>query len=141
MDLVTLNVTIVVTLFWLFWLMIVTLIVTVIVTFVGSIIVTFAVSTCISRGFGAFLLLLTLFVSLDRLLRDDRMVQAAIKALDYVKDGMKLGLGSGSTAEAFVNVLTAVGSESRLTTNCGLPPLIPLRRTSQPIQVAGTSTR
>ena len=31
--------------------------------------------------------------------------EAAIRALDYVKDGMKLGLGSGSTAEAFVDVL------------------------------------
>src|ERR1700761_6054994 len=31
--------------------------------------------------------------------------EAALKALDYVTDGMKLGLGSGSTAEAFVNVL------------------------------------
>ena len=30
---------------------------------------------------------------------------AALKALDYVKDGMKLGLGTGSTAEAFVEVL------------------------------------
>jgi ribose 5-phosphate isomerase A len=30
---------------------------------------------------------------------------AAIKALDFVTDGMKLGLGSGSTAEAFLDVL------------------------------------
>ncbi len=30
---------------------------------------------------------------------------AAAKALDYVKDGMKLGLGSGSTAELFVDLL------------------------------------
>jgi ribose 5-phosphate isomerase A len=30
---------------------------------------------------------------------------AALKALDFVEDGMKLGLGSGSTAEAFVEVL------------------------------------
>jgi ribose 5-phosphate isomerase A len=29
----------------------------------------------------------------------------AAKALDYVKDGMKLGLGSGSTAEIFVELL------------------------------------
>ena len=29
----------------------------------------------------------------------------AAKALDYVQDGMKLGLGSGSTAEAFVEML------------------------------------
>lgn len=29
----------------------------------------------------------------------------AAKALDYVKDGMKLGLGSGSTAEIFVEML------------------------------------
>jgi ribose 5-phosphate isomerase A len=30
---------------------------------------------------------------------------AAIRALDFVEDGMKLGLGTGSTAEAFVEVL------------------------------------
>ncbi len=29
----------------------------------------------------------------------------AAKALEYVKDGMKLGLGSGSTAEMFVEML------------------------------------
>lgn len=32
---------------------------------------------------------------------------AAARALDYVTDGMKLGLGSGSTAEAFVDLLAA----------------------------------
>lgn len=31
--------------------------------------------------------------------------EAAAKALDYVTDGMKLGLGSGSTAEMFVEML------------------------------------
>lgn len=30
---------------------------------------------------------------------------AAVRALDFVEDGMKLGLGSGSTAEAFLEVL------------------------------------
>ena len=30
---------------------------------------------------------------------------AALKALDFVQDGMKLGLGTGTTAEAFVEVL------------------------------------
>jgi ribose 5-phosphate isomerase A len=30
---------------------------------------------------------------------------AALKALDYVQDGMKLGLGTGTTAEAFLDVL------------------------------------
>jgi len=30
---------------------------------------------------------------------------AAARALDYVKDGMKLGLGTGSTAEAFLDLL------------------------------------
>jgi ribose 5-phosphate isomerase A len=30
---------------------------------------------------------------------------AAIKALEFVEDGMKLGLGTGSTAEAFLDVL------------------------------------
>jgi ribose 5-phosphate isomerase A len=32
---------------------------------------------------------------------------AATRALDYVKDGMTLGLGSGSTAEAFLDLLAA----------------------------------
>ena len=30
---------------------------------------------------------------------------AALRALDFVEDGMSLGLGSGSTAEAFVELL------------------------------------
>jgi ribose 5-phosphate isomerase A len=32
---------------------------------------------------------------------------AATRALDYVKDGMTLGLGSGSTAEVFLDLLAA----------------------------------
>ena len=32
---------------------------------------------------------------------------AAARALDFVTDGMKLGLGSGSTAEAFIELLGA----------------------------------
>ncbi len=31
---------------------------------------------------------------------------AAAKALDYISDGMKLGLGTGSTAEAFLELLS-----------------------------------
>jgi ribose 5-phosphate isomerase A len=34
---------------------------------------------------------------------------AAAKALEFVRDGMKLGLGTGSTAEAFLDVLAASG--------------------------------
>ncbi|HEV2561656.1 MAG TPA: ribose-5-phosphate isomerase RpiA [Rhizomicrobium sp.] len=34
---------------------------------------------------------------------------AAARALDFVEDGMKLGLGTGSTAEAFLDVLAASG--------------------------------
>lgn len=36
---------------------------------------------------------------------DDWKRQAAEQALSYVEDGMKLGLGTGSTAEAFLDVL------------------------------------
>lgn len=36
---------------------------------------------------------------------DDQKKAAAIRALDYVTSGMKLGLGTGSTAEHFVRVL------------------------------------
>ena len=36
---------------------------------------------------------------------DDQKKAAATRALDYVKPGMKLGLGTGSTAEHFVRVL------------------------------------
>ena len=32
-------------------------------------------------------------------------IDAARKALSYVEDGMKLGIGTGSTAEAFVELL------------------------------------
>jgi ribose 5-phosphate isomerase A len=40
---------------------------------------------------------------------------AAAKALDYIRDGMKLGLGSGSTAEIFVEMLaTRVRAGQRL---------------------------
>ena len=40
----------------------------------------------------------------------------ATKALDYVQDGMKLGLGSGSTAEIFVGLLAprVLGGEKLL---------------------------
>ena len=37
--------------------------------------------------------------------QDNLKHAAAAKALDYVKDGMKLGLGTGSTADAFVDAL------------------------------------
>jgi ribose 5-phosphate isomerase A len=36
---------------------------------------------------------------------DDQKKAAAVRALDYVKPGMKLGLGTGSTAEHFVRAL------------------------------------
>jgi ribose 5-phosphate isomerase A len=36
---------------------------------------------------------------------DDQKKAAAIRALDFVESGMKLGLGTGSTAEHFVRVL------------------------------------
>jgi len=37
--------------------------------------------------------------------QDNLKRAAAAKALDYVTDGMKLGLGTGSTAEAFIELL------------------------------------
>jgi len=39
--------------------------------------------------------------------RDDLKRQAAERALSYVKDGMRLGLGTGSTAAKFVDLLGA----------------------------------
>ncbi|HCX69520.1 MAG TPA: ribose 5-phosphate isomerase A, partial [Rhodobiaceae bacterium] len=36
---------------------------------------------------------------------DEQKKAAAIRALEYVKPGMKLGLGTGSTAEHFVRAL------------------------------------
>ncbi|RAV75437.1 ribose 5-phosphate isomerase A, partial [Aerococcus loyolae] len=36
---------------------------------------------------------------------DDQKKAAAIRALDFVESGMKLGLGTGSTAEHFVHAL------------------------------------
>ncbi len=38
---------------------------------------------------------------------DEQKHAAALKAMDYVKDGMKLGLGTGSTAAAFVDIVGA----------------------------------
>ena len=38
---------------------------------------------------------------------DDWKRQAAERALDYVKDGMRVGLGTGSTAAKFVDLLGA----------------------------------
>lgn len=38
---------------------------------------------------------------------DTQKLQAAKRALDYVKPGMRLGLGTGSTAEKFVDLLGA----------------------------------
>jgi len=37
--------------------------------------------------------------------QDNLKRAAAAKALDYISDGMKLGLGTGSTAEAFMDIL------------------------------------
>ena len=36
---------------------------------------------------------------------DDLKRQAAARALEHVRDGMKLGLGTGSTAKHFVDLL------------------------------------
>ena len=36
---------------------------------------------------------------------DDQKRSAALKALDYVEDGMRLGLGTGSTAALFVDAV------------------------------------
>jgi len=48
---------------------------------------------------------------IDIAMTDQNALKRAVaaKALDYVKDGMKLGLGSGSTAEIFVELLAARG--------------------------------
>ena len=42
-----------------------------------------------------------------RAMTDQNALKRAVaaKALEYVQDGMKLGLGSGSTAEIFVEML------------------------------------
>ncbi|MGI9385912.1 MAG: ribose-5-phosphate isomerase RpiA [Methyloligellaceae bacterium] len=36
---------------------------------------------------------------------EDQKLLAAVRAIEYVEDGMKLGLGTGSTAEKFVDLL------------------------------------
>ena len=48
---------------------------------------------------------------IDIAMTDQNTLKRAVaaKALDYVTDGMKLGLGSGSTAEIFVELLAARG--------------------------------
>ena len=45
---------------------------------------------------------------------DDQKRAAALRALEYVKPGMKLGLGTGSTAEHFVRTL----ADAKISVNC-----------------------
>lgn len=47
--------------------------------------------------------------------------QAAAAALEHVVDGMVLGLGSGSTAEAFVTALAARHAAGHVRDICGVP--------------------
>jgi ribose 5-phosphate isomerase A len=50
------------------------------------------------------------------MLKNELKTAAAAAALDYVEDGMKLGIGTGSTAEAFVALLAEkVGEGLRVT--------------------------
>jgi ribose 5-phosphate isomerase A len=59
-------------------------------------------------------------VDMDQLKR-----QAAAKALEHVSDGMKLGLGTGSTARHFVDLLgekVAGGNESGGRAHLGSDP-------------------
>jgi len=49
---------------------------------------------------------------------DDQKRIAAEAALDHVKDGMKLGLGTGSTAAHFVTALGRKAKEEGLTLSC-----------------------
>jgi ribose 5-phosphate isomerase A len=44
---------------------------------------------------------------MDRMTADELKRMAAVKAMDYVEPGMKLGLGTGSTAKHFVDLLGA----------------------------------
>src|SRR6185369_1716326 len=54
---------------------------------------------------------------LSRTMTDQNVLKRAVaaKALEYVQPGMKLGLGSGSTAEIFVELLAAHPSAKSLT--------------------------
>ena len=45
------------------------------------------------------------FQGLSRVDMDQLKRQAAAQALEHVQDGMKLGLGTGSTAKHFVDLL------------------------------------
>ncbi len=50
--------------------------------------------------------------------KKDQKVNAAKKALEYVKKGMTVGLGSGSTAEEFIRLLGEKNKKSRLGVKC-----------------------
>ena len=59
----------------------------------------------------------------DRILKPDTSVEqmkqkAALRALEHVRDGMKLGLGTGSTAQYFVDGLGAQIAEGMLDVTC-----------------------
>lgn len=59
----------------------------------------------------------------DRILKPDTSVEqmkqkAALRALEHVRDGMKLGLGTGSTARYFVDGLGAQIAEGMLNVTC-----------------------
>lgn len=59
----------------------------------------------------------------DRILKPDTSVEqmkqkAALRALEHVRDGMKLGLGTGSTARYFVDGLGAQIAEGMLDVTC-----------------------
>ena len=68
---------------------------------------------------------------------DEMKRQAAAKALDHVSDGMKLGLGTGSTAKHFVELLGARVSEGLKV--IGVPTSEATRRDAERCGVAVTT--
>ena len=59
-----------------------------------------------------------------KLSQDELKKQAAWKAVDYVKSGMKLGLGTGSTAAFAVDRIGQLLKEGTLTDIVGVPTSI-----------------
>jgi ribose 5-phosphate isomerase A len=59
-----------------------------------------------------------------KLSQDELKKQAAWKAVDYVKSGMKLGLGTGSTAAFAVDRIGQLLKEGKLTDIVGVPTSI-----------------
>lgn len=69
----------------------------------------------------------------------DAKERAGLAALDYIKDGMLVGLGTGSTAKLFIDALGAALREGRLKNIQGIPTSIRSQEQAQKLGIPLTS--